>query len=341
MPLMDEFAKRGSTSRGGQNSNQMWKHECKPRNIGEFAVIRFISPFGAPQGEDTPKNILADESYYAPHTGQSPKGARFTDYIYCADLNQDGNGHIIEPGKCRCQLAEMGYDEPPCYVNGKPSRNSNGTPDGFNSDVRQRYHYWVLHYYSFHHEQNPVIDESSSDYNAPWAISRREAGEVDVWEEIKRGNKKFFRETIMRTHLLKIARPTRESLRTYAESYGDLRNKVYEFHKQQDPGRGFINFQILPTEIEVPKLGKERVQEAIKDLPRLDRIASEQIQGLDLISFTTDDKASHDDALKNMADSLPDVSEEVKQPDVPEESVTSDDPFTTMGNTTDELLEDI
>jgi len=26
---------------------------------------------------------------------------------------------------------------------------------------------------------------------------------------------------------------------------------------------------------------------------------------------------------------------------VPEESVTSDDPFTTMGNTTDELLEDI
>ena len=340
MPLMDEFSKSGSLSRGGNSASQMWKYEAKPRYIGEFALLRFISPFGNPKGGDTPKNILADESYYIYHQPQTQNGKRFTDHVYCADLNQDSSGHIIEPSKCKCK--SLGFDEPPCYVNGSPSRNSNGSPDGFNSEVKQRYHYWVLHYYSFHHAQNPVVDPSSADYNAPWAVTRREAGDVDVWEEIERGNRKFFRETVMRTHLLKIARPTRESLRTYAESQGDITTQVYEYHKQQDSnGRGFINFQFIPSDMEVPKLGKERVQSAIKDLPRLDRIASGQIQGLDLISFASEDKTVHDEAMNKMTDSLPDVSEEIKQPNAPEESETSDDPFGTMGNTTNELLEDI
>ena len=352
MPLMDEFNKRGSTTRGGGSvTPQMWRHEVRPREIGEFAVIRFISPFGNPKGGDTPKNILADESYYMYHAGQHASGKRFTNYVYCADLNQDSNGHIIEPSKCQCQL--LGYDEPPCYVDGKPSRNSNGTPDGYNSAVKQRYHYWVLHYYSFHHAQNPVVDENSSDYNAPWAVSRRESGEVDVWDEVTVGSRKFYRESIMKTHLLKIARPTRESLRTHAERYGDITTKVYEFHKQQDSsGRGFINYQVFPSDIEVPKLGKERVQAAIKDLPRLDRIASDQIQGLDLVAFTMEDKAAHQEAMTKMADSLPDVSEfepspenEVKQSDAPdasEEPANGNDPFETMGNTNSDVLgEDI
>ena len=106
MPLMDEFNKRGSTTRGGGSvTPQMWRHEVRPREIGEFAVIRFISPFGNPKGGDTPKNILADESYYMYHAGQHASGKRFTNYVYCADLNQDSNGHIIEPSKCQCQLS--------------------------------------------------------------------------------------------------------------------------------------------------------------------------------------------------------------------------------------------
>ena len=350
MPLMDEFSKRGSTSRGGTGASQMWRHEVRPRNIGEFAVIRFISPFGNPKSGDTPKNILADESYYMYHAGQHASGKRFTDYVYCGDLNQDSSGHVIEPSKCRCQL--LGYDEPPCYVDGKPSRNSNGTPDGFNSAVKQRYHYWVLHYYSFHHAQNPVVDESSSDYNAPWAVSRRDSGEVDVWDEVTVGSRKFFRETVMMPHLLKMARPTRESLRTHADRYGDITTKVYEFHKQQDSsGRGFINYQVFPSDIDVPKLGKERVQDAIKDLPRLDRIASEQIQGLDLVSFTIEDKEAHQEAMNKIVDSLPDVSEEVPKAgvdvEVPpseeaavEDSDDTEDPFGTMGNTDLDSLDD-
>ena len=349
MPLMDEFEKRGSTSRGGGSATpQMWMHEVRPRYVGEFAVIRFISPFGNPKGGDTPKNILADESFYMYHGGQSAAGKRFTDYIYCGDLNQDSTGHVIEPSKCRCQV--LGYDEPPCYVDGKPSRNNNGTPDGFNSAVKQRYHYWVLHYYSFHLAQNPVVDEGSSDYNAPWAVSRRESGEVEVWDEVQVGSKTYYREAVMKPHLLKIARPTRESLRTHAERYGDITTKAYEFHKQQDSsGRGFINYPVFPSDIEVPKLGRERVQEAIKDLPRLDRIASEQIQGLDLVSFSMEDKAANQDVMDKISDSLPDVSAEVKPPEAPEppevpkvaeEPEVTGDPFETMGNTNVEALED-
>ena len=330
MPLMDEFAKSGSTGRSG-GTNQMWRHKVRPREIGEFAVIRFISPFANPEGVTTPKNLLADESYFVYHMGQHPNGKRFTNYVYCADLNQDSNGHVVEPSKCQCQL--LGYDDPPCYVDGKPSRNSNGTPDGFNSPAKQRYHYWVLHYYTFHLSQNPVVDSNHPDHSAPWAVSRRESGEVDVWEEVKVGNRTFYRESVMRPHLLEMARPTRESLRTYATKYGDITNRVYEYHKQQDSsGRGFINYQILISDIEVPKLGKDRVQAVIDTLPRLDRIASDQIQGLELEPFAAEDKEVNKKAMEKATESLPDVTEGA-------EESSANDPFETMGNTDSKDLE--
>jgi len=336
MPLMDEFSKKGSTSRGS-GTNQMWRSKVRPREIGEFEVIRFISPFANPEGGKTPKNLLADESYYVYHMGQHPNGKRFTNYVYCADLNQDSNGHIIEPSKCQCQLLG-GYDDPPCYVDGKPSRNSNGTPDGFNSSAKQRYHYWVLHYYSFHLSQNPVVDGDHPDYSAPWAVSRRESGEMDVWEEVKVGSRTFYRESVMKPQLLEMARPTRESLRTYAAKYGDITNRVYEYHKQQDSsGRGFINYQILISDIEVPKLGKERVQAVIDTLPRLDRIASGEIQGLDLESFAAEDKDANKLAMEKAAESLPEVTTESDDT----EDASDDDPFETMGNTKSDDLENI
>ena len=343
MPLMDEFQNRGSVSRSNQSTNQIWRVKLRLRQTGEFATIRFISPFAA---GDVSKNVLADESHYVYHPGTSANGKRFTEYIYCADLNQDANGHIIEPSKCKCQLSGE-YDTPPCYVNGKPSRNNNGTPDGFNSDAKQRYLYWVLHYYTFHLKQNPVIDSESDDYNAPWAVSRREAGEVDAWEEVEIGNRTFYRESVMKPQILEMARATRESLRTYATMYGDITGRNFDYHRQQDQsGRSFINYQILPSEQEVPKLGKERVGAVISDLPRLDRIASGQIEGVDIESFAMEDKEADKEALSRMSESVSQLADEEPVAEVAEEEpkkeavmvpddTTEEDPFATMGNTED------
>ena len=343
MPLMDEFKNRGSVSRSNQSGNQIWRVKLRLRETGEFATIRFISPFEKPpEGKETPRSILADESHYVYHPGTSANGKRFTEYIYCADLNQSGGEHIIEPSKCRCQLVG-GYETPPCYgKDGRPSRNSNGTPDGFNSAAKQRYHYWILHYYTFHLKQNPVIDSDSDDYNAPWAVSRREAGEVDAWDEVEIGNRTFYRESVMKPQILEMARPTREGLRTFATMYGDITGRNFDYHRQQDQsGRSFINYQILPSEQEVPKLGAARVQAAINDLPRLDRIASGQIEGVDIASFSSEDKEADKEALNKMSESVnvEDTTEE-KTPTKAEEPVTvpddsDEDPFSTMGNTED------
>ena len=47
MPLMDEFQNRGSVSRSNQSTNQIWRVKLRLRQTGEFATIRFISPFAA------------------------------------------------------------------------------------------------------------------------------------------------------------------------------------------------------------------------------------------------------------------------------------------------------
>ncbi len=85
---------------------------------------------------------------------------------------------------------------------------------------------------------------------------------------------------------------------------------------------------------EVPKLGKERVTDVIKDLPRLDRIAASLIDGIDIPPFTTEDKGAHSKAMENMSSA---VSEEETLPKVDDSTSDNDDPLTSLGNAGDDL----
>jgi len=313
---------------GGEGQNQLWRSELRVRDIGEFAVLRFISPFQPKQGIDTPENTMPDRSAYYYADGRSVSGKRFTDYIYCASLNVNPDGtRLVEEATCKCR--QGGGASPACYQGNQPPT------DVRSSDCKFRYVYWALHYYTYHQSQNPVINESSPLYNEPWAAARRERGEVDAWEKTQFGSKIYFREAIMSPRFIKMAAPTRDSLTAFAERYGDITTKVYEYHKHRPQGdAGFITYQFLPSDIEVPKLGKERVTDVIKNLPRLDRIAASLIDGIDIPPFTTEDKGAHSKAMENMSSA---VSEDETLPEVDDSTSDNDDPLTSLGNAGDDL----
>jgi len=320
----------GSFTRGksGEGQNQLWRSELRIRDIGEFAVLRFISPFQPKQGIDVPENIMPDRSAYYYADGRSVSGKRFTDYIYCASLNVNTDGtRLIEEATCKCR--QGGGTLPVCYQGNLPPT------DVRNSECKFRYVYWALHYYTYHQSQNPVINEASPLYNEPWAAARRDRGEVDAWEKIKFGSTVYFRETILAARFIKMAAPTRDSLATFADRYGDITTKIYEYHKHRPQGdAGFITYQFMPSDIEVPKLGKERVTAVIKDLPRLDRVAASLIDGIDIPTFTIEDKGAHSKAMENMSNSVP---EEETLPAVDDSTSDNDDPLTSLGNAGDDL----
>ena len=325
MPTQWSDASTGSFNKGSfEGGNQLWRSELRIRDIGEFAVLRFMSPFQPREGLEVPENVMPDRSAYYYADGRSVSGKRFTDYIYCASLNVNPDGtRLIDEASCKCR---QGGGAPMCYQGGNPPT------DVRSSDCKFRYVYWALHYYTYHTSQNPVINETSPLYNEPWAVARRERGEVDAWEKIQFGSKVYFREAVMAPRFIKMA-PTRDSLTTFAERYGDITTKVYEYHKHKPQGdAGFITYQFLPSDVEVPKLGKERVTAVIKDLPRLDRIAASLIDGIDIQPFTTEDKAADNKAMENIANSVTEEAEEVVDSVEP-----ADDPLDSLGNASDDL----
>jgi len=332
MPTQWSDTNTGSFTRGGNGGpNQLWRSELRIRDIGEFAVLRFMSPFQPREGLDTPENVMPDRSAYFYADGRSVSGKRFTDYIYCASLNANLDGtRLIEESACKCR---QGGGAPMCY------RGETPPVDVRSSDCKFRYVYWALHYYTYHTAQNPVINESSPLYNEAWAVARRERGEIDAWEKIQIGNKIYFRETVMAPRFIKMAAPTRDSLTTFAERYGDITTKVYEYHKHKPQGdAGFITYQFLPSDIDVPKLGKERVTAVIKDLPRLDRIAASLIDGIDIQPFTIEDKTADNKAMENIANSMVDESDNLPTAEASLQiDPTDDDPLDSLGNAGNDL----
>ena len=335
MPLMNEF-RSGSTSRsGGGGGNQLWRNKIRLKNVDEYAVIRFISPFG--NVDNIAPNLLADESWFYYHSDRTPTGQNFTNYIYCADLNKTAEGNIVQTSECECR--QYFPDSPPCYQDGSPAS------DGWKSPAKLRYHYWVLHYYTMHLEPNPILDPGSNDYDKPWAQSQRDSGDAVAWDEVKMGNKTYYRESVMKPQILEMARPTRESLKSYAERHGDITNKTYEYIKTQADG-GFINYMFMPSDVEVPKFGRERTMAVLQTLPRLDRISAKLVDGIDIEPFGSTDKQADKQAVETAVENMeadqkqePAKQEEEKKKQAVAASVdetVTEDAFSSLANFEDE-----
>ena len=335
MPLMNEF-KSGSTSRSsGGGGNQLWRNKVRLRKVDEYAIIRFISPFG--NVDNIQPNLLADESWFYYQSSKTAQGQNFTNYIYCADLNKTAEGNIVQKSDCECR--QTSPDTPPCYVDGEPA------VDGWKSPAKLRYHYWILHYYTMHLGPNPILDTNSDVYDAPWAQSQRESGEAVAWDQVKMGNKTYYRESVMKPQILEMARPTRETLKSYAERHGDITNRTYEYIKTQADG-GFINYIFMPSDMEVPKFGRERTMAVLSTLPRLDRISAKLVDGIDIEPFGSIDKQADKKAVEGAVEDIESEAEvqkeepvkkkEKKQPVAVNGEDTVDDAFSSLANFDDE-----
>lgn len=187
-------------------------------------------------------------------------GKQFTDYVYCSVGNivgVDDNKQQIVPGKCEyCLSAD------PEFTRTSP-----------------RYGYWVFCYYIFHATQNPNLGRYD---------------DAQEYESYTLGQRKMFRETIMKPQLLVISHPTFEQLDAKSARFGTILNTLYEYSSISANGK--INYQVERSDLEVPDIDDE-IAASTRNLPELDQVRADLIKEFEFqtVNLPGDDTLSKDE----------------------------------------------
>ena len=156
MPLISKgmYSNTSSGDSGNndfRNPKSLWRNTVRIKP-GEHAVLRFITDF-----------TNGDMSRFHGIPGMTAKGQQFTSYEYCSRINVNESGRVIDKDCEHCLSADERIVK-----------------------TTSRYLSWVMHYGTFHVDQNPFLDRDDQE----------------PWDLITKGNRQFYRETIKKPQLL-------------------------------------------------------------------------------------------------------------------------------------------
>ena len=187
-----------------------------------------------------------DLSRYHNIPGISANGIRFTKYEYCNRLNISESGNPVVGDPCpHCTSADEAI-----------------------ANTTERFLSWVFHYGTFHVEQNPRLDREGQQ----------------PWDEVRRGQKVFFRETIRKPQLFQASFTLYKNLEAKRELMDSLteRNFDYGCMKVQDRTTYSLDY----SDTQLYNDFSNEIASIQQDLPDIEMIAAKLITEVDLPQFS-------------------------------------------------------
>jgi hypothetical protein len=187
-----------------------------------------------------------DLSRYHNIPGMTQGGARFTNYTYCTDVNIKSDGNPVRAEAC-----------PHCM-----------SMDPDIKKTTERFLGWIFHYGTFHTEQNPRLDREGQE----------------PWDEVKRGQKIFYRETVRKPQLFAASFTLYQNLKTIRSEMDLLTSRNFDYRCIRSQDRTSYNLGFSDTQLSYDFANE--ITAISQDLPDIEGIAAGIIIEVDVPQFS-------------------------------------------------------
>jgi len=189
-----------------------------------------------------------DLSRYHNIPGMTRDGARFTKYEYCSRLNLDAEGKQVREDACTfCMSADETI-----------------------TNTTERFLAWAFHYGTFHASQNPRLDRDGQE----------------PWDEIRRGQKMFYRETVRKPQLFQASFTLYKNLESKREMMDSLTDRNFDYSCMRVTDRTTYSLDYSDTALTNDYASE--IQAVERDLPDIEAIAAKLITEIDVPQFGDD-----------------------------------------------------
>lgn len=186
-----------------------------------------------------------DLSRYHNIPGMTTTGARFTKYEYCTKLNIGAEGKPVRDEQC-----------PHCM-----------SSDENIVKTTERFFAWVFHFGTFHTEQNPRLDREGQE----------------PWEEVRRGSKVFFRETVRKPQLFQASFTLYKNLEQIRSELDSLEECNFDFRCMRLQDR--TSYSLTKSDTQLSYDFSTEIASVRNDLPDIEGIAAGLIVEIDVPQF--------------------------------------------------------
>jgi len=186
-----------------------------------------------------------DLSRYHNIPGATASGARFTKYEYCAKANIGSEGRPVRDEQCvHCMSAEPAI-----------------------TSTTERFLAWVFHFGTFHTEQNPRLDREGQE----------------SWEQVRRGQKVFFRETVRKPQLFQASFTLYRNLEQIRSEMESLTARNFDYRCMRVQDRTTYNLGFSDTQLTYDYASE--IASIENDLPNIESVAATLITEIDVPQF--------------------------------------------------------
>ena len=237
-----------------RNPNSIWRNTVRIRP-GEHAVIRFITDF-----------VNGDMSRFHGIPGMTAKGQQFTSYEYCSRINVNESGRVIEKDCEHCLSADERIVK-----------------------TTSRYLSWVMHYGTYHVDQNPFLDREGQE----------------AWNQVKIGNRTFFREAVKKPQLLNTSFTLFKNIEEKYDIFSTLLGRTFDYRSSRPAN--ITQYSLETSDIQLSNDYSQEILDMENNLPDLEMVAAKLITEVELPTFDDADnketitKDQVDAAYSNMA----------------------------------------
>ena len=218
-----------------RNPKSIWRNTVRIRP-GEHAVLRFITDF-----------TNGDMSRFHGIPGMTAKGQQFTSYEYCSRINVNESGRVVDKDCEHCLSADERIVK-----------------------TTSRYLSWVMHYGTFHVDQNPFLDREGQEPR----------------DLITKGNRQFYRETVKKPQLLNTSFTLFKNIEEKYDMYSSLLDRTFDYRSSRPANITQYTLELSDTQVQ-----NDYAQEILdmeNSLPNLELVAAKLITEVDVPTFNTD-----------------------------------------------------
>ena len=187
-----------------------------------------------------------DLSRYHNIPGTTVSGARFTKYEYCTKANIGSDGKPVRDEQCvHCMSADPAI-----------------------TSTTERFLAWVFHFGTFHTDQNPRLDRDGQE----------------PWDEVKRGQKIFYRETVRKPQLFGASFTLYRNLEQIRSEMDSLEDRNFDYRCMKVQDRTTYNLGFSDTQLSYDFASE--IASVQQDLPDIESIAAGSITEIDVPQFS-------------------------------------------------------
>jgi len=187
-----------------------------------------------------------DLSSYHNIPGTTLSGARFTKYEYCTRKNIGSDNKPIRDDQCvHCMSADPTITK-----------------------TTERFLAWIFHFGTFHTDQNPRLDREGQE----------------PWDEVKRGQKIFYRETVRKPQIFQASYTLYRNLEQIRSEMDSLEDRNFDYRCMKLQDRTSYNLGFSDTQLSYDFASE--IASITQDLPDIESIAAGLIVEIDVPQFS-------------------------------------------------------